>query len=638
MLDIDFARTRFEPACWQGLRQPVFVFDIDIRSKNIRDDLLEKYDALVGQLLPAAIASTIHPAVAEHPLISRLASTSLTILGSAGMPIMAGADAVRVDSTAGTRWLLGLPAVSTDIAVPQWALAWAARLFGAADSGDPAFIDVARQDLDKIMAVGTKLAPSGVNSLRFLEVAYEEHIPWRHLAKNVYQFGWGSKARWLDSTLTDATPRISVVLARDKFACAKVLRDAGLPVPRHREVSSAEQAISAANEFGYPVVIKPVDLDGGKAVFTSLRVPAAVARAYRQAEKASDRILLEKHYDGEDYRLQVFRDTVFWVAHRRAAYVRGDGEHSVLQLIERVNAERESVKRLDATAEQGIFPIVVDDEVHDWLSHQGLALSSVPEPGRHIRLRGAANVGSGGTREPALHLAHADNLALAVAATRILRLDLAGIDLLIPDIAISWRESGAVICEVNAQPQMSGNLHKQILAGLLKGNGRIPVIGVFGSVQGEPWFAELRERARARGMGIELAAADNIAGNPADLAEKQPLSRIVDRLLRDPRVDAIVIQITRLEDLRMASPVDRLDVFLVAGDVSHQQAVQSSSRMRAIAEWARIRAHQLWLEPEQQIWIQALRAPGTQLRLLDAQQKKTELESLIFGGKDTYSS
>jgi cyanophycin synthetase len=36
----------------------------------------------------------------------------------------------------------------------------------------------------------------------------------------------------------------------------------------------------------------------------------------------------------------------------------------------------------------------------------------------------------------------------------VLRLDIAGVDLLIPDITRSWQDSGALICEVNAQPQL----------------------------------------------------------------------------------------------------------------------------------------------------------------------------------------
>ena len=53
---------------------------------------------------------------------------------------------------------------------------------------------------------------------------------------------------------------------------------------------------------------------------------------------------------------------------------------------------------------------------------------------------------------------------------------MAGVDLLIPDIGHSWFESGAHICEVNAQPQMFTTMHKPMLVDMLgDAGGRIPV-------------------------------------------------------------------------------------------------------------------------------------------------------------------
>ena len=67
-------------------------------------------------------------------------------------------------------------------------------------------------------------------------------------------------------------------------------------------------------------------------------------------------------------------------------------------------------------------------------------------------------------------------------ATEALGLDLAGVDLLIPDITKSWMEIGARICEVNAQPQISSDsgTHAYILNRLIKAQGRIPIDVVLG--------------------------------------------------------------------------------------------------------------------------------------------------------------
>jgi len=53
------------------------------------------------------------------------------------------------------------------------------------------------------------------------------------------------------------------------------------------------------------------------------------------------------------------------------------------------------------------------------------------------------------------HLIHPDNRAMAAAAVAAFDLDIAGIDLRMPDISRSWREVGAGICEVNPQPNLA---------------------------------------------------------------------------------------------------------------------------------------------------------------------------------------
>lgn len=72
---------------------------------------------------------------------------------------------------------------------------------------------------------------------------------------------------------------------------------------------------------------------------------------------------------------------------------------------------------------------------------------------------------------------------MALRAARAFKLDLAGIDLLMPDISVPWYEKGAAICEVNAKPELGTTaplLSAPILKELLRGNGRVPVTLVFG--------------------------------------------------------------------------------------------------------------------------------------------------------------
>lgn len=69
---------------------------------------------------------------------------------------------------------------------------------------------------------------------------------------------------------------IAVQRCRNKAEQRRVLRAAGVPVPNFRPVSEVEQALAAATELGYPVVVKPVEGSGSVGV-RLCETPAHVA-------------------------------------------------------------------------------------------------------------------------------------------------------------------------------------------------------------------------------------------------------------------------------------------------------------------------------------------------------------------------
>ena len=594
---IDFTHVYFESGYWNGLRQPVSIFKVRFPVEKIPRHLLSQFDQQLNLILPNPITHNASPNILDHVLLSRLVSASISILEKAKMPVMSAASAVMKADKEGQVWIVGLPAVSAENHAPKLALNWAGRLLNALSAGVYAEVEKIKQELTKVIEACRENGPAGVNTLAFLRAAYEVNMPWRHVANNVYQFGWGSRARWLDSTFTDETSRVSAGLARDKLACNRVLREAGLPVARQSEVRTVAKALEVAEIIGYPVVVKPLNLDGGSGVFTHLCTQKAVQNAYHRTEKFSKRILVEKHFEGQDYRLQVYRGKVFWVAHRRPAYVKGDGKSSVQQLIDTVNAQRINVTTLETTDEMGIAQILVDDEVLEWLDYHQLERSSVPEQGRIVRLRGAANVASGGTREAALHLAHPDNLALAVRAAEILRLDLAGVDMLIPDISRSWLEVGAIICEVNAQPQLSGILHKQLLQQLVLEQGRIPLIAVASTAPTLAMMASLTNDAQNNHFCIGLASATTVSVDGAIVSHGlHGLNHALKALLIDPKINAIVIMYDTLAELLAITAVDKFDVVVLAHDAVQAVTVKENQFHPVVIEWMQSHGAILWYE------------------------------------------
>lgn len=420
---------------------------------------------------------------------------------------------------------------------------------------------------DEVRSRLEKGAMPGFNTIHFLKAAHTLGLPWMYLPGHVFQFGFGSAARTLNSSITGRTSNVSVSWARSKPRAAMLMRLAGLPVPQHMFVSSVAQAVRAAGMLGYPVVVKPADQDGGLGVSAGLRDAPAVERAYVSAAEHSTSILVEKHFEGRDYRLQVVEGEVQGILERVPGGVLGDGVHDVRTLIDRQNEER----RTATDDRRHLHPIGLDDEALDLLADLGMAPASVPAAGLFVRLRMAANVAGGGVPVPmAPEAAHPDNLRLAVRAARVLGLDVAGIDLLIPDIARSWLETGAAICEVNAQPQMFTTMHLPMLRRLMGAAvGRIPVIVVLeqnvdACAVSSAIHQALREVVPSAALvtrrGLWLGDAP-VAGPPKDLFDAGRA------MLIDRGVDALVLEVSGESMLRRGWPIDRCDVLVLPDDV-----------------------------------------------------------------------
>ncbi|MEI6238835.1 MAG: acetate--CoA ligase family protein [Planctomycetia bacterium] len=458
------------------------------------------------------------------------------------------------------------------------ALTWVIDVVNDAVSGKAIAATAARLGplLERLRRVG----PQGMNTSRFLAAANRMGIPTRRVVGNVYQFGHGAEARWLDSSYTDQSACIASSLARHKFDAAIVLRRAGVPVPRHEAATTAAAAVSAAERIGFPVVVKPVDRDGGKGVAVELERADAVQAAAEAALRLSSTVLVEQFIPGNDYRLQVHRGEVIWASHRVPGGVSGDGVHSVVALLAALNAD--PLRGAPGSAAL-LKKIPLDAEASDLLARQGLAPDAVPEAGRFVRLRRAANVASGGRAVGVLEQVHPDNLALAARAAQALRLDLAGVDLLIPDISRSWLEGGAAVCEVNAQPQLWPTLPEKILGRLVRGDGRIPVVMVMGGADLAPWRAALNRRVAARGRAVGWAARANATlGGETIVRDPTSLLAAGEALLFDRRTQALVVAVEDEQILRTGMPCDRCDLLVLGGGPADDAAWP---RWRGVAQF-----------------------------------------------------
>jgi len=452
---------------------------------------------------------------------------------------------------------------ATQSSLPALALIIKRTLACLADGPD----NTARlRGLEQAIASHGRSSASGSNVPRFVKAAYQLDLPLLELPGGINQYGVGAQARWLDSSFTDVTPVISARISRDKRIASAVMRQFGLPVPAHHLVADADGAVQAAHRLGYPVVVKPADKDGGVGVAAGLVSDDEVKQAFDGARRHSSNILVEKHIEGKDYRVTVFNGEAIWAIERVPAAVVGDGNLSVNALIAQTNSD----PRRGSSEHSPLKHLVLDPEAIRLLNKQDLEADSVPASGQFVRLRRAANVASGGMPVAVFDQLHPDNAQLAVRAAQSLRLDLAGIDLLIPDIAVSWRQTGAAICEVNGQPNLgqttAAHLYAPILKQLVPGRGRIPTVLLVGADKPHEWIAALTPHMAQFSTGLGTVCGGEVKINGQLIFEGSGATFHLGRMLvLNRQVDCMIISIDDDSILLNGLPVHRFDALILAG-------------------------------------------------------------------------
>ncbi|HUH39691.1 MAG TPA: acetate--CoA ligase family protein, partial [Castellaniella sp.] len=180
----------------------------------------------------------------------------------------------------------------------------------------------------------------GPSTASIVQAAVRRGIPYRRLTDgSLVQFGWGWRQRRIQAAETDASGAIAEAIAQDKSLTKDLLAAAGVSVPFGRCVQDAEDAWAAAQEIGGPVVIKPQDGNQGRGVAVNVQGRERVLAAYAVANEHGAGVIVERYFPGHDFRLLVVGDRLVAAARRDPPQVIGDGEHSILELVELINQD-----------------------------------------------------------------------------------------------------------------------------------------------------------------------------------------------------------------------------------------------------------------------------------------------------------
>ena len=427
------------------------------------------------------------------------------------------------------------------------------------------------------------LGEPGQNQGFMVTMAMKHDIPVRRIWPGTHIFGTGSHARRLSSTMTPYTTAQGVVYAKNKRSTADLLKKSGLPGAEHVTVKTWEDTLAAAHELGYPVVVKPYDRDNGQGVYAGITNDQDLKAAYTEVTKIVSEFLVERHFDGVGHRFTIHNNQVITITQKHPATVVGDGINTVKYLIENHQREARRIKRPNNNEPFVVIGInhvqmTIDNEVEGMLAQQNVTLDSVLKTGESIQLRRRNNASAGGlTRAIDQATVHPDNKALCLRAARILDLDIAGVDLITPDVTRSWLEVGALICEVNAIPQIGYNHGiEPMMLDLFKNGSRIPVILAIVDRELElPLIHELASIFNTNGISTQQGMWIN------ELCVSQPWPSSFDpavALIFDREVDSALCIMTKADVVEHGLPLDRFDQILIENPDDVTSLIETHSK------------------------------------------------------------
>jgi glutathione synthase/RimK-type ligase-like ATP-grasp enzyme len=238
-------------------------------------------------------------------------------------------------------------------------------------------------------------------------------------------------------------------LARDKAFAALALDRAGVAhIPgklffvteRHaafrapgREPADLRRA---AFKFAYPVFCKPVA--GSRGDFAELVAdPSALLDYVQRVARRHDAILVQPVILGVEHRVIVLRQEAICAYEKTPLQVIGDGARTLAQL---VTAARAAAKPTTAS-------MPPTEAVRGLFSGQAVAAAEIPQQGAVVTVLGPQNRSAGGDAVAISTPAPEALAAIALAATRALGLDFAGVDLFMTD-------DGPLVIEANGSPAL----------------------------------------------------------------------------------------------------------------------------------------------------------------------------------------
>jgi len=391
----------------------------------------------------------------------------------------------------------------------------------------------------------------GFSTQSIVDEASERGIPCLRLDKyNLVQLGLGIHRKLIRATVTSNTSLIAVETTDNKYNTSQILLEAGIPVPKQKIADNFEEAKNFLNNYK-SVVIKPNIGYKGKAVSLDIINENMLEKAFNYCQLSDNEVIIQEQKLGLTFRVLVINHKFSAAVMVSSPYITGNGINTITELLHDLNSDSDRNK-ITGTLSQ----VELDEDSLNILNIHEFTPDTILAEGHTLRLKNTANTSLGGASYDVSDKVNDYNKFVCERISHILNLDVAGIDIISPDISLPIYENNGVVIDINAAPdfkihiQPSGGIPRLVQKDFLnmlfpeENLCKIPIIAVTGS-SGKTFFTKILEEyysqkniyagiLRSNGLFVNRRLIKSL-----DLINSDNTTLI----LKDPTIEAAVVEI-----------------------------------------------------------------------------------------------